>query len=152
MSLLVRMMDLYLFNTKPLSHPVMIYHQSRTISSNAKSVCQTKIIPFRKMESRTSPMAYLISRCRDWWVNTLKPGQNDRHFADGICISISLEISLIARFIGAHLGPTEPRWAPCWPHEPCYLGSYGTFVHSSVVFVPWGPILSPHSFGQFHGA
>ena len=24
----------------------------------------------------------------------------------------------------AHLGPTGPRWAPCWPHEPCYLGSY----------------------------
>ena len=23
---------------------------------------------------------------------------------------------------GAHLGPTEPRWAPCWPHELCYLG------------------------------
>ena len=23
---------------------------------------------------------------------------------------------------GAHLGPTWPRWAPCWPHEPCYLG------------------------------
>ena len=31
----------------------------------------------------------------------------------------------IARFIGqlgAHLGPTGPRWVPCWPHEPCYLG------------------------------
>ena len=25
--------------------------------------------------------------------------------------------------IGAHLGPTGPRWAPCWPHELCYLGS-----------------------------
>ena len=23
----------------------------------------------------------------------------------------------------AHLGPTGPRWAPCWPHGPCYLGS-----------------------------
>ena len=23
---------------------------------------------------------------------------------------------------GAHLGPIGPRWAPCWPHEPCYLG------------------------------
>ena len=22
----------------------------------------------------------------------------------------------------AHLGPTGPRWAPCWPHELCYLG------------------------------
>ena len=24
---------------------------------------------------------------------------------------------------GANLGPTGPRWAPCWPHELCYLGS-----------------------------
>ena len=22
------------------------------------------------------------------------------------------------------LGPVGPRWAPCWPHEPCYQGSY----------------------------
>ena len=25
---------------------------------------------------------------------------------------------------GAKLGPTGPRWAPCWPHELCYLGIY----------------------------
>ena len=25
---------------------------------------------------------------------------------------------------GAHLGPTGPRWAPCWPLEPCYLGKH----------------------------
>ena len=25
---------------------------------------------------------------------------------------------------GAHLGPTAPRWAPCWPYESCYLGSH----------------------------
>ena len=34
-------------------------------------------------------------------------------------------ITLIARFMGptwGPLGPTGPRWAPCWPHEPCYLG------------------------------
>ena len=23
---------------------------------------------------------------------------------------------------GGHLGPVGPRWAPCWPHEPCYQG------------------------------
>ena len=25
---------------------------------------------------------------------------------------------------GTHLGPAGPRWAPCCPHEPCYLGMY----------------------------
>ena len=40
---------------------------------------------------------------------------------------LSIWRSQIARFMGptwGHLGPTGPRWAPCWPHEPCYLG-YG---------------------------
>ena len=23
---------------------------------------------------------------------------------------------------GANMGPVGPRWAPCWPHEPCYQG------------------------------
>ena len=43
-------------------------------------------------------------------------------------------IDLIARFMGptwglhgAHLRPTGPRWAPCWPHDPCYLGFSFTF-------------------------
>ena len=24
---------------------------------------------------------------------------------------------------GGHLGPVGPRWAPCWPNEPCYQGT-----------------------------
>ena len=31
--------------------------------------------------------------------------------------------SLIAKFVG-------PTWAPCWPHEPCYLG-YTRTVNSN---------------------
>ena len=29
---------------------------------------------------------------------------------------------------GAHLGPIGPRWAPCGPHELCYLG-YHAVAH-----------------------
>ena len=25
---------------------------------------------------------------------------------------------------GAHQGSVGPRWAPYWPHEPCYWGRY----------------------------
>ena len=35
--------------------------------------------------------------------------------------------SLTARLMGPTSGPsgaTGPRWVPCWPHEPCYLGCY----------------------------
>ena len=34
--------------------------------------------------------------------------------------------TLIERFMEptwGHLGPTGPRWAWCWPHDPCYLGT-----------------------------
>ena len=30
---------------------------------------------------------------------------------------------------GAHLGPTGTRWAPCWPHEPCYLSNSTDKIH-----------------------
>ena len=44
-----------------------------------------------------------------------------------ICRGVWLCTTVIARFMGehgAHLGPTGPRWAPCWSHEICYLGNY----------------------------
>ena len=36
---------------------------------------------------------------------------------------------------GAHLGPTGPRWTPCWPHEPCYLGTAS--LCSTTEIVQW---------------
>ena len=41
-----------------------------------------------------------------------------------ICLEMFV-YTLIARFMGptwAHMGPTGPRWASCWPYELCYLG------------------------------
>ena len=50
---------------------------------------------------------------------------------------------LIARFMGptwgqhgAHLGPTGPRWAPCWPHESCYLGPLALCEGNPLRFAP----------------
>ena len=43
---------------------------------------------------------------------------------------------LIARFMGstwAHLGPTGPRWAPCWSRELCYLGHWGRGKMSTIL-------------------
>ena len=36
----------------------------------------------------------------------------------------------------AHLGPTGPRWALCWPHELCYLGESSTDMGSPLAY--WG--------------
>ena len=38
-----------------------------------------------------------------------------------VCIGCNANIP-DSKVHGAHLGPTGPRWAQCWPHEPCYLG------------------------------
>ena len=34
---------------------------------------------------------------------------------------------------GANMGPTwvGPKWAPCWPHEPCYQGPF--FLISGII-------------------
>ena len=37
-------------------------------------------------------------------------------------------IALIVRFMGPSWGQTGPRWAPFWPHEPCYLGCLATTI------------------------
>ena len=41
---------------------------------------------------------------------------------------------------GAHLEPTGPRWAPCWPHELCYLGCHllkGNFTENTKDINEW---------------
>ena len=50
-------------------------------------------------------------------------GQSRRYLE---CPRIPNVITLIARFMGKTWGPSgadRPRWALCWPLEPCYLGS-----------------------------
>ena len=51
---------------------------------------------------------------------------------------VSWKLPQIARFMGqhgAHLGPVGPRWALCWPHEPCYKGqSYALWVSIVCIF------------------
>ena len=34
---------------------------------------------------------------------------------------------------GAQLGPVDPRWAPCWPHEHCYQGYFPQQTGGNVV-------------------
>ena len=66
----------------------------------------------------------------------------------GVRFQSRVEQALIARFMGptwgpalrAHLGPTGPRWTPCWPHEPCDLGGLSRQKHSPSsqgLVLPW---------------
>ena len=36
---------------------------------------------------------------------------------------------------GPH-GPTGPRWAPCWPHEPCYVGNCLSHKTTNLIIYP----------------
>ena len=39
---------------------------------------------------------------------------------------------------GAHLGPVGPRWAPYWPHEPCYQGHQSKYIlREPVIITIW---------------
>ena len=39
---------------------------------------------------------------------------------------------------GTHMGPAGPRWAPCRPHELCYLGLSYRFVAAEKCHAPLG--------------
>ena len=56
----------------------------------------------------------------------------------------------IAKFRGQHganLGPVGPRWAPCWPHEPCYKDLFVSMTRKARVslkrkpYQQWVPAL-----------
>ena len=80
-------------------------------------------------------VTYKYQQWHAWW------GRNDRaHFLPMTkqsltpkkkwCLLLLTETLLSNHFLsqslpdskvhGANMGPVGPRWAPCWPHEPCY--------------------------------
>ena len=72
-----------------------------------------------------------MSHCLNPWFPTQRDSNSGRLFMSWGHHIVAMSL-LIARFMGptwAHLGPTEPRWAPCWPHELCYLGNH-VFRHA----------------------
>ena len=65
---------------------------------------------------------YLKLSTAKWWpfwlsLNVLKLG--------GINSTSQIVFSSWGKH-GAHLGPVGPRWAPCWPHEPCHQGCFSS--------------------------
>ena len=52
---------------------------------------------------------------------------------------------------GAHLGPVVPRWVPCRPHDPCYLGMCTWFsltlaLHTTITVVQFCYIISINAY------
>ena len=61
-------------------------------------------------------------------------------------------LTLIARFMGqhgVHMGLTGPRWAPCLPHELCYIGnSLGSIDPARKAITHLKASLTPHNRDQ----
>ena len=60
--------------------------------------------------------------------------EGDHHYE----ISPITQPTQIAKFMGptgAHPGPVGARWAPCWPHEPCYQDTVAAEENASIVRV-----------------
>ena len=72
------------------------------------------------------------------------------HFFRPVCNGVSDLLCYCfpdSKVYGNHLGPRGPRWAPCWPHELCYLGYHSqSFFYWSQHFhflsENWCPTLS----------
>ena len=97
-----------------------VYSTTRIIPFTFISCLGTYTIRFAKPVDLLSSLDFWGNEdCREYSLQVLFHGN-----VHGCLPSLTL----IARFMGqhgAHLGPTGPRWAPCWPHELCYLGTFG---------------------------
>ena len=51
------------------------------------------------------------------------------------CVLEHVKAYLDSKVHGAHLGSVGPRWAPCWPHEPCYQGRQVTLQRCYTLFI-----------------
>ena len=82
----------------------------------------------------SSPMPFWSSVAREWINSRICVSKR------GVTINIILD-GVITTLIGswgqhgAHLGPTGPRWAPCWPHDLCYLGTTDRIYNSYIQLI-----------------
>ena len=73
-----------------------------------------------------------MSRPLDVWVPVHLSSKQHVHLSKVDRAATAYKTTLKARFMGptwGHLGPTGPRWAPCWPHEIYYLGKDTPFYY-----------------------
>ena len=89
-------------------------------------------VDFFSMRWRHHVMLFAMQHVIPHIANTVRSTSN-RHRSDAKCRSVDPRVSLRKIYQkrcprkqsswgqhGTHLGPVGPRWAPCWPHEPCY--------------------------------
>ena len=83
----------------------MLYNRGRTRGSSVREGCTYLFLYWQRKSTAGLQCTPFITRSFPW-----QQGLWGQH--------------------GAHLGPTGPRWDPCWPHEPCYLVFFFKSIHN----------------------
>ena len=86
-------------------------------------VVQLQSKPVSNYESNTNKLRH-VSRVCVLWKQIRRP-LSDLSLQSVIVLTRDYPDSKVH---GAHLGPVGPRWAPWWPHKPCYQGKAGNLL------------------------
>ena len=117
-----------------LSKRVLCWWDKSDLFSNCYIIMSSKTVNYQPSQFRHTDDTFWNICCDLFAICfcTLRPSHNDHHFVDYISTNQRVQRSLFLNVFsdskvqagkhGAHLGPIGPRWAPCWPHETCYLG------------------------------
>ena len=115
-----------------IHHHMMISYNSSCVLKNNMRMSWFKGVP----EQRFFVLSWK-NTFTSWWITSkivdLLTAIDEGLFCC-LCVKdvLCIKISWWQGSWGQHealRGPTGPRWAPCWPHEPCYLG----MGHTSVI-------------------
>ena len=112
-------------------------------TSNAKSQCLF-VVSFNKMFNKQPSSGWfeMTHMWLRWYLHWMTSGMAWKTLRY-VCSStrnghLGLSVAtLIARLMGPTWGPSgadRPRWAPCWPHELCYLGKYPLYLWHIKIF------------------
>ena len=104
----------------------------KIISSDISTTCFILLRnSYWKIAQLSRSRLWVKPKVHRWYLIVSSPhGQIMGHLLWVIWRKIALVYwgSEISSYMGAHLSPVGPRWAPCRPHGPCYLG-YTVSVH-----------------------
>ena len=88
---------------------------------------------------RSAPGNDFMPSLRRLSIIAVQVKQKHAHLLSQICPDSKVHV--------ANIGPTWVLWAPCWPHEPCYLGCVRH--HSVGHFVSFNQIIHLGDFMNF---
>ena len=91
---------------------------------------QDVVIILRHFDQRPASKGLTKMNLKKFLLQNIKLNNASHNKFCSVC-SLATQIASFMGQNGTHPGPTGPRWAPCWPHELCYLGKFLSYSHHS---------------------